>query len=150
MISLNLVDKWHFRNESSEEDTEYPKFRNKSGWESPRDARSPHVEVFLNLVQADIEKIDANGKNYPNISKPEREALENLAKDRSIIIKSADKGSYVVLWDRDDYLCEANRQLCDTKVYQQVDIDSDVIADLVKYSNDFFASLYTQQLIGKK
>ena len=35
-----------------------------------------------------------------NLTKEEREALYSLKDDTSIIIKGADKGSVVVLWDR--------------------------------------------------
>ena len=37
-----------------------------------------------------------------------------------IIIKEADKGSAVVVWDREDYLREANSQLSDKDVYREV------------------------------
>ena len=37
--------------------------------------------------------------------------MRGLAEDRNIIIKPADKGSYVVVWDREDYDAEADRQL---------------------------------------
>ena len=36
-----------------------------------------------------------------------------LADDRSIVIKKADKGSSIVVWDRVVYLKEATRQLSD-------------------------------------
>ena len=49
--------------------------------------------------------------------------------DRSIIIKGADKVSVVVLWDREDYLKEAYRQLDDKEVYEQVPKDPSVLAD---------------------
>ena len=48
--------------------------------------------------------------------------------DRTIIIKSADKGSVVVVWDREDYLKEAYRQLNDKEVYEQVPDDPSVLA----------------------
>ena len=42
------------------------------------------------------------------------------------IIKEADKGSGIVVWDRKDYLAEAKKQLDDKEVYQEVrgDIES--------------------------
>ena len=36
-----------------------------------------------------------------------------LANDRSIVIKKADKGPCVVVWDREDYIAEASKQLND-------------------------------------
>ena len=50
----------------------------------------------------------------------ERNALYLLRDDPSIIVKEADKGSAVVVWDREDYLREAKSQLSDKDVYQEV------------------------------
>ena len=38
-----------------------------------------------------------------------------LKNDKSIVIKSANKGSAVVVWDRDDYIKEAQKQLGNQK-----------------------------------
>ena len=46
--------------------------------------------------------------------------MHSLKDDRTIIIKDADRGSAVVVWDREDYLKEAYRQLDDKEVYEQV------------------------------
>ena len=43
-----------------------------------------------------------------NVSPKEWLAMKGLPEDHKIIIKPADKGSYVVVWDR-DYLAEADR-----------------------------------------
>ena len=40
----------------------------------------------------------------------------SLQNDRSVVIKPADMGSPVVVWDRTDYLNEAERQLSDEKI----------------------------------
>ena len=50
-------------------------------------------------------------KGFNNLSKEERNALCNLIDDPTIIIKDADKGSSVVVWDRADYLQEAPKML---------------------------------------
>ena len=43
-----------------------------------------------------------------NLSGEEWKVLKALAVDKTIVIKAADKGSSVVLWDRSDYLQEAS------------------------------------------
>ena len=48
-----------------------------------------------------------------------------LRDDLSIIIKKADKGSAMVVWDREDYLREANSQLSDQDVYREVKGDAE-------------------------
>ena len=50
------------------------------------------------------------------MSSEEWKALRGLADDRSIVIKKADKGSCVVVWCREDYIKEAERQLQDNMV----------------------------------
>ena len=42
--------------------------------------------------------------SYSNPTKGERNALYFLRDDASIVIKEADKGSALVVWDREDYL----------------------------------------------
>ena len=39
------------------------------------------------------------------------------------MIKPADKGSAIVVWDREDYEKEAQRQLYDEKIYEKVNRD---------------------------
>ena len=43
----------------------------------------------------------------------------NLQNDIEIIIKSADKGSGVGVWDKEDYLKEAASQLSDDNIYEK-------------------------------
>ena len=58
-----------------------------------------------------------------NFSKEERDALTSLRNRTDIVIKPADKGGAVVVWDRNLYLEEATKQLSDTHFYQQIDRD---------------------------
>ena len=58
------------------------------------------------------------------------EGLYSLKDDPSIIIKGADKGSIVIVWDRKDYLKESYRQQLDDKeVYEQVPDDPSALAN---------------------
>lgn len=61
--------------------------------------------------------------NRSNISPDGKKCLRDLAKDSSIVIKQADKGGCIVVWDRDDYIKEGERQLSDSLFYQRVDSD---------------------------
>ncbi len=142
--------RWFFRNSTQTEDTEYSKFRVKSDWEPPQTHLSPTMETYFRLVDRDILKIDEREQNFPNLTEGEREALQNLAQDRSVIIKSADKGSGVVVWDRSDYLSEAEKQLADSKTYQRVPHDLRTIVNLGQQSNRYFKKLFDKKLISKK
>ena len=58
--------------------------------------------------------------SYSNLTKEERLALNSLRDDTSIIIKEDDKGSGVIVWDREDYLKEAEKLLGDKETYEEL------------------------------
>ena len=60
---------------------------------------------------------------YIYIYKEERDASYSLRDDSNIIIKGADKGSVLVVWDREDNLKEAYKQVEDREMYQGVPND---------------------------
>ena len=59
-------------------------------------------------------------RNRPrNITNSEYKIIENLKENNSIVIKKADKGSNIVILDRNYYIKEAMRQLSDKKFYKE-------------------------------
>ena len=54
------------------------------------------------------------------------------------MIKSADKGLAVVVWDRENYIKEAEKQLGDEQVYEEV---SNNAAPLLKAINEVIAKI---------
>ena len=70
-------------------------------------------------MEDELLKINENGKNYPNLCKEEHSALQDLMKDKNIIIKPADKGSAIVIWSRGDYLKECNQHLSNKNIYEK-------------------------------
>ena len=54
-----------------------------------------------------------------------------LKNDRIIVIKGADKGSAVVVWDREDYIKEAENQLGDTNIYDEVPNDAKPLMNII-------------------
>ena len=82
------------------------------------------------------------------LTKEEWQALKNLKEDRSIIIKPADKGSCVVVWDREDYLAEGYKQLNDESIYVDIKHSTDkTLSDLIEKSNNFFKRLNRKKII---
>ena len=81
-----------------------------------------------------------------NLSKEEWLAMTGLAEDRNIIIKPAEKGSCVVLWDREDYLTEAGKQLQDVDIFEDTDFKESDLVKLVEKSNTMFQSLRRKNL----
>ena len=78
---------------------------------------------------------------YSNLSKEECEAVRTLADDRNIVIKKADNALCVVIWDRNDYITEAESQLKNELVYKKVSFKQYTLCDLVTKSNGFFKDL---------
>ena len=76
--------------------------------------------------------------------------MRGLAEDQNIIIKPADKGSSVVVWDRGDYLAEADRQLKDNETYESSSFKDADLIKLVEKSNSIFQSLKKRKLITEK
>ena len=87
---------------------------------------------------------------YSNFSKEEWQSLRSLAGDRNIVIKKADKGSCVVVWDRNDYIAEAEKQLNNKSVYENVAFKEKVLQDLAETSNNIFKNLRGKGKISEK
>ena len=85
---------------------------------------------------------------YSKNGKEEWKAVRFVANDRDIVIKKADKGSCVVIWDRSDYIMEAEKQLNDKAVYKDVNFDKDLIPNLTAKSNRLFENIKRRQLIS--
>ena len=76
--------------------------------------------------------------------------MRSLADDRSIVIKRANKGSHVVVWDRDDYLKETKKQLGDENEYRKEAFKDRILSQLVDYSKRFFKNVKVKGYIMEK
>ena len=122
--------RWYFRIEPTCEFSETSLFTPKSSWNASKG--QPSLEVFLSEIEKEIFAIPYSRLGYSNISREEWQAMRSLADDRSIVIKKADKGSSVVVWDRYDYIAEAEKQLKDQNVYKEVDFNEKIYKTLQK------------------
>ena len=86
-----------------------------------------------------------------NLTKEEWQGLKNLKEDRFIVIKPTDKGSCVVVWDREDDLAEGYKQLNDESIYVDIKHSTDkTLSDLIEKSNNFFKRLNRKKIISEK
>ena len=76
--------------------------------------------------------------------------MRSLADDQNRVIKKANKGSCVVVWDRNDYLMEAEKQLSEKNVYKDVNFNEKLIQDLTETSNKIFRILKNRGFITDK
>lgn len=77
-------------------------FKSPSKWIPPKACKV--VESYLQRVRSEINKLYLNKHIAHNLTPQEIEALKNLAQDTNLIIKKADKGSGIVLEDKEKYI----------------------------------------------
>lgn len=89
-------------------------------WTPPPEKLPEEVHV---LIKKDIQEFKRHFRFYqekPNLSENEVKALKDLIRCKHIVIKPADKGSSVVILDRDQYIMEVNRQLSNPTYYKKL------------------------------
>lgn len=64
---------------------------------------NPNAAIFLKQTIRDICRLPLKKNNSSNLTAEEYKALENLRKDKSIIIKASDKGGNVVIMNNFHY-----------------------------------------------
>lgn len=113
-------------------DNSFAKFREKSTW-SPPPNRDKFLDAYVSVITNEIKNAPEQ-RAFSNLSVDERAALSDLKANCDIVIREADKGSAVVVMDRDLYIKEGYRQLDDPQVYERVseavlsDIESEIAA----------------------
>ena len=122
-------------------------FLAKSTWE-PNSADLP--EKLLTLFQRDHNTL-RNLQPIPekdNLSDSEKQALAELQRNTSIVIKPADKGSSVVIMDRQQYIGEALRQLRNTDHY--VPLETPIYMETATQIREILDSMTQNKTITKK
>ena len=108
--------KWHFRNDEKQFDRN--DFKPKSTFNTRN--KDAAIEIYLSSLEVKLINIEILQNKYNNLTREERSALYHLKNDKNIVIKSADKGSAVVVCDREDYIKEAEKQIGDKDIYDEV------------------------------
>jgi len=114
-------------------------FKSKSRWQCP--PGPPNLEAMIVCNELHYNNRPPYRPTFQdNLSPKERSALKKLCNNKDIIIKPADKGSAVVVMQREDYLKEGYKQLSDTKFYTK--LDNEPTADFHKKIKYFFEDMY--------
>ena len=74
--------------------------------------------------------------------------MKRLAENRSTVIKPADKGFCVIVWDRTDYLTEAKKDLSDSNTYKEVKFDDNELVKLAEVGNTLLKRLLLKKCIS--
>lgn len=80
------------------------------------------IETFMKAANSDIGKVSVEAVPRDNLTWSEQKALNDLQQIDNIIIIEA-KGRAVVIWNTDDYIDDANRQLNKTSSYKKLEND---------------------------
>ncbi len=131
--------KYFFRNQSQRD--QHP-FCMKSTWEPPR--ASPLIEAYLQRINDTFNNLRPK-VTHPNLTNMERKTLNYLASDTSLVIKSADKGSGIVLEDRDKYIQAGRLHLSDTNIYEKIETDPTIPLSLG--TNKFIQTIHNKGII---
>lgn len=113
------------------------KYAPKSTWSPPDDQQSA-VTRYVNACRSQLPDLSTLPHSRNNNLKPdEREALKSLRNRSDIVIKPADKGGAVVVWKKELYLAEVNKQLSNSEFYSNLPHDTtndnnEVIRDTIR------------------
>lgn len=125
-----------------------PPFTPRSNWTPSLDGLPQEVAA---LIKADLQHFDdyfRPCRMRPNLPDNEVRALQELKQNIEIIIKPADKGSAVVVMDRDQYLWEGKRQLDDTNYYKK--LDKPLFPETAKLVKKIIDKLLEKKFINQK
>ena len=112
------------------ENKQHP-FYVKSTWEPPVQ-QSVALETFLEEVKFELANIPIK-RPKDNLSPGERRALKNLLRDKTIIVKKADKGTTTVIMSKKEKITEGQVLLNDLDNYRPLDKPmADETADKIK------------------
>ena len=121
------------------------KFKNKTNW-SP--VGPPNLEAFITINELKLNETIPRAPKFNNLPTIERLALDSLAKNDTIVIKPADKGSAVVILNKTDYIREAISQLTVEKYYLKQEENKTL--EYFKQICDTVANMETAGEISKK
>ena len=123
-----------------------PAFR--VNWNQPKG--HPAIEIFLGKLEKEIFSVFSDTPLDHNLSKEEWLAMRGLAEVQNIIIMPAGKSYFVVVWDRKDYLVEADRQLQNNKIYESRSRkDADLVNPFAPNASFIYCFFAFGQLVKK-
>lgn len=132
----------------TDDNGEKPKFCLPSQWEPDRDKLPEQVFEMIkkdgHIWRTTNPELHVDA---PNLSTEEINALKSLRKNQTIVIKPADKGSAVVIMDKNQYIREANRQLLDTHYYKP--LDHPIFRETVPMIGEILERLHKRKYLTK-
>ena len=144
----------HFRKEEQKPSTSSFE-KKKSAW-TPQTGQNQCLDLYLGSINEEIKNLKSTKKTGPNLTKKLQAALKELKENKDIIIKPADKGGAIVIWSKEQYLKEAERQLSNKQHYKRLFInptkeyEKKIIDFLVKANKEGWITTNTRSNISPK
>ncbi|XP_052212148.1 uncharacterized protein LOC127831197 [Dreissena polymorpha] len=97
-------------------------YKKKASTWTPKAGRDKWLDTYIQAVKDDI-ICGLKRKFKYNLSKSKEQAIKELLNDDDIVIRPADKGSGIVIMDREDYVKKLKCEMSDSDTY--VDVTDD-------------------------
>lgn len=123
-------------------------FTASSNWEPKLEMVNPCIRKLIKSNNRLIGHLPIVRRTPDNLSVSQRRAIVELGKNKDIIIKPADKGSSIVILDKQQYLFEANRQLSNSRHY--VRLSESLVMETQKLVNEILQNLFEEGFINRK
>lgn len=120
-------------------------FYSKSTWDPP--LASPAIEDYFCKTRLELDKLRPLPCNR-NITRLERRTIQQLSKNKDIVIKRADKGSAIVIENYSDYIKNGQKHLQDKTVYAE--LPDDPTETIVQEINHTLDCLKEKGLVDKE
>ena len=116
-----------------------------SKFNPPKPSMLEHIQEILN----DRILTHNPSKGRPrNLTNKQYHLLEELRKNNSIVIKKADKGSNIVIMDREFYVKETMRQLTDKKFYKKC--EKDLTIEHYSLVQELILEMFNKKIISQQ
>ena len=131
-----------------ENDAEIPRFHLPSYWEPDDDKLPDNLKQLIQMDRATVQNVPGHLKEKNNITTDQVRALRSLANNQDIVIKPADKGSRIVILDRQQYVFEGLRQLNNSNHY--VELEAPIFEQTAKEVGVIITKLREKKFIDQK
>ena len=136
-----MKSKQYYRNEPTVQFSQVPCLKTKSSGKPPNDHQI--LEIFLRKLENVLFDIYKKQQTYSNFNGEESHG-------RNRVTEKTDKESCVVVWNRNDYIVDAGKQLSDANVQKGVKCNVKLMQYLAEPSNKMFKSLKNGGFITDK
>ena len=81
------------------------------------------LETMFYSIEQDLHRLKFRQPKKKNLTQEEYKSIKSLKTNPDIIIKPADKGSAIVILNKDNHIAEGERQLQDKQFYEETNTD---------------------------